>query len=147
MFFEPRANTSQGELKERVQKHNDLAKKKAWSDGLLQRVEEKKEKPIQESARLQLLMAQRQIFMKTNLRLRNMSWHQLMNIPLMLWGKEIVRYSLCLAAALNLVMTPHLRTRERLRRTKLCPWKWIRRRNSHLLMMVKMVKTKQSCFT
>ena len=44
MFFEPRANTSQGELKERVQKHNDLAKKKAWSDGLLQRVEEKKEK-------------------------------------------------------------------------------------------------------
>ena len=29
-----------------------------------------------------------------------------MNIPLMLWGKEIVRYSLCLAAALNLVMTP-----------------------------------------
>ena len=27
-----------------MQKHNDLAKKKAWSDGLLQRVEEKKEK-------------------------------------------------------------------------------------------------------
>eukprot|EP00435_Cladocopium_sp_Y103_P032362 s602_g8.t1 len=39
------------ELKERVQKHNDLAKKKAWSDGLLQRVEEKKEKKAKAKAK------------------------------------------------------------------------------------------------